>query len=63
MSHRWMLTYDDAPEIGAMYEGLRQYRKELTYYAHVKRSAAELLVLSPALQVPASLAGKARLAA
>lgn len=55
MRHRWMLTYDDAPEIRAMYSGLAQYRKTLTYYAQVKRSAVELLVLSPLLTPPSSL--------
>lgn len=51
----WMLTYDDADEIRAMYPGLRHYRKTLTYSAQVKRSAAELLVLSDSLMTPTSL--------
>ena len=55
MRHRWMVTYDDAPEIRAMYTGLPQYRKTLTYYAQVKRAAVELMVLSPRLQPPAAL--------
>lgn len=55
LSNRWMLTYDDAPEICSMYSGLTQYRKTLTYYAQVKRSAAELLVLSENLTPPAML--------
>lgn len=55
MPHRWMMTYDDVPEICDMYEGLRQYRKTLTYYAQVKRSAAELLVLSDSLIAPPGL--------
>ncbi len=55
MPHRWMLTYDDADEIRAMYPGLRQFRKTLTYYAQVKRAAAELLVLSDSLVAPDSL--------
>jgi DNA adenine methylase len=55
MPHRWMLTYDDAAEIRAMYLGLPHYRKTLTYYAQVKRSAAELLVLSSGLTPPPSL--------
>jgi DNA adenine methylase len=55
MSHRWMLTYDDAPQISAMYSGLRQFRKTLIYYAQVKRAAAELLILSNKLLPPASL--------
>lgn len=50
-----MLTYDDADEIRAMYPGLRHYRKTLTYSAQVKRSAAELLVLSDSLMTPTSL--------
>lgn len=55
MSHQWMLTYDDVPQIAEMYAGLPQYRKDLIYYAQVKRSAAELMVLSPELLPPASL--------
>jgi DNA adenine methylase len=48
----WMLTYDDTPEIRLMYEGLPTHSKELMYSAQVKRSAVELLVLSPSLQWP-----------
>ncbi len=55
MPHRWMLTYDDVPEIRAMYAELTQYRKTLTYYAQVKRSAAELLILSSGLVPPEML--------
>jgi DNA adenine methylase len=55
MPHRWMLTYDDVPEICAMYDGLTQYRKTLMYYAQVKRSAAELLILSDNLAPPPML--------
>jgi DNA adenine methylase len=56
MPHRWLLTYDDTDEIRAMYLGLRQFRKTLTYYTQVKRAAAELLVLSDGLVAPDSLA-------
>lgn len=48
----WMLTYDDAPEIRVLYEGLPTTTKELTYYAQVKRTGVELLVLNPALLAP-----------
>lgn len=51
----WMLTYDDAPEIEALYSGLPMYRKSLIYYAQVKRRASELLVLAPHLKPPDSL--------
>lgn len=60
MPHNWMLTYDDAPEICAMYSDLPQYGKTLTYYAQVKRAAAELLVLSASLTPPSSLAHQER---
>jgi DNA adenine methylase len=63
MPHRWMLTYDDVPEIRAMYAELTQYRKTLTYYAQVKRSAAELLVLSDDLAPPPMLITSQREAA
>lgn len=63
MPHRWMLTYDDADEIMAMYRGLRQFRKTLTYYAQVKRSAVELLVLSDDLIAPQGLVEAERRAA
>lgn len=52
---RWMLTYDDVPEIERLYAGLPIYRKALMYSAQVKRRANELLVLSPRLAPPASL--------
>ena len=55
MPHRWMLTYDDVPEIRGMYAELPQYRKTLTYYAQVKRSAVELLILSRNLTPPTLL--------
>lgn len=52
MRYHWMLTYDDVPEVRSMYDGLTQYCKTLTYYAQVKRSAAELLILSDRLVPP-----------
>lgn len=63
MKHPWMLTYDDTPEIRSFYSGLTQYRKELVYYAQVKRLAAELLVLSPGLVPPEPLSVNERDAA
>lgn len=54
----WMLTYDDAPEIEALYRGVPTYRKGLVYYAQVKRRASELLMLSPRLVPPPGLAGQ-----
>lgn len=60
---RWMLTYDDVPEVLKLYRGLPVYRKDLIYYAQVKRKANELLVLSPALTAPPALHGQLKSAA
>lgn len=60
---KWMLTYDDVPEVQAMYAGLPIYRKELYYCAHVKREASELLILAPTVVTPASLKDQALRAA
>ena len=51
----WMLTYDDVPEIQALYAGLPTYRKGLTYYAQIKRRASELLILAPRLTAPGEI--------
>ncbi|SEK11902.1 DNA adenine methylase [Achromobacter sp. NFACC18-2] len=59
----WMLTYDDAAEVKALYRGLPLYKKGLNYFAQVKRQANELLVLSPKLVAPASLVGSVAAAA
>ena len=52
---KWMLTYDDTPEIEKLYSGLPLHRRNLIYYAQVKRRASELLVLSPNLSLPNSM--------
>lgn len=51
----WMLTYDDTPEIERLYSNMPMYRKNLVYYAQIKRQASELLVLSPSLRPPMAL--------
>lgn len=55
LGNKWMLTYDNTPEIRALYEGLPQFEKTLTYYAQIKRSATELLVICPKLKAPKAL--------
>lgn len=54
MKQPWMLTYDDTPEIRALYDGLPVLHKELNYSAQVKRSAVELLVIAPWMQWPST---------
>lgn len=52
---RWMVTYDDAPEIRALYDNLPMYSSTLNYSAQTKRIGTELLVLDPELKLPAKL--------
>ena len=48
----WIVTYDDVPEIRAMYRGLPLYQQELNYSAQHKRIGVELLVMDPRLTMP-----------
>jgi DNA adenine methylase len=50
LNHAWMLTYDMAPEIRALYQGLPHYGFSVSYSVQQKRVATELLVLSPGLK-------------
>lgn len=52
---KWMLTYDDVPEIENLYSGMPIYRKGLIYYAQLKRRASELMIFSSNLKIPAGL--------
>jgi DNA adenine methylase len=55
LHHPWMLTYDDIPQIEALYKNFPQYRMKLWYTAQIKRKASELLFLSPILKEPIEL--------
>lgn len=55
ISKRWMVTYDDEPEIRSLYAQYPMYSSKLNYSAQVKRMGTELLVLDPQLSVPTSL--------
>jgi len=49
---RWMVTYDDTPEIRALYSKFRTRNFNLNYSAQVKRVGVELLVIDPKLKLP-----------
>lgn len=51
----WMVTYDDTPEIRALYSDFPTYKHALNYSAQVKRVGSEILVLDPRLIPPDSL--------
>lgn len=48
----WMVTYDDTPEIAALYSRFRCHRKALNYSAQTKRVGVELLVTPRRLKLP-----------
>lgn len=60
VKRRWIVTYDDAPEIRKLYAKFPMYSSSLNYYAQDKRVGSELLIVDPKLQVPAGF-GLARL--
>ncbi len=55
IERRWMVTYDDTPEIRQLYSRWRCFSSNLTYSAQVKRIGVELLVVDDDLQLPANL--------
>ncbi len=52
IKQRWIVTYDDTPEIRQMYRKYRIHTQHLTYYAQVKRAGVELLILDPKIKLP-----------
>lgn len=55
IKRRWMVTYDDTPEIRKLYSRYPTFTTQLNYSAQIKRSGTELLVLDPKLHAPASI--------
>ena len=49
---RWMVSYDNVPEIVGMYKAARLFSFDLPYSAHVKRQGKELLALEPGVVLP-----------
>ena len=60
-STRWVLTYDDAPEIQELYEFSRSTDFRLTYSAHKSKKASERIYFSDGLTLPFSVAKEANL--
>lgn len=54
--HRpWIVTYDEAPEICALYEERPLHRVQVYYSVQTKRTAGEVLIPSPGLEIPQGL--------
>ncbi|WP_083325139.1 DNA adenine methylase [Achromobacter xylosoxidans] len=54
LEHRWMMTYDDVPEIEALYRSRPTYRTSLLYSVQTKRRGTELLITDERLAIPIS---------
>lgn len=50
--HFWCVSYDDVPEVQALYSGHKTRRFQLEYSAHSRRKGAEMMVLSERLRMP-----------
>jgi DNA adenine methylase len=55
IGRRWIVTYDDVPQIRDLYAAFPMYRNSLNYSAQIKRVGTEILVLDPLLNTPLSL--------
>lgn len=53
IKQRWMVTYDNAPEIQRLYKKFPSINLSLNYSAQIKRVGVELMVLDPKLKLPA----------
>lgn len=51
----WIVTYDQAPEICALYDERPLHKVQVYYSVQIKRTAGEILVPSPGLEIPGSL--------
>jgi len=51
----WILTYDNVPEIRALYKARRQFAFDINYSAQIKRVGKELLVSAKGLRLPEEL--------
>lgn len=49
---RWMVTYDNAPEIQRLYNKFPSINLNLNYSAQIKRVGVELMVFDPKLKLP-----------
>ncbi|WP_273454111.1 DNA adenine methylase [Nevskia ramosa] len=51
-SRNWIVTYDDMPEIRALYRSRRQYCFDINYSLQEKRLGTELLIASKGIKIP-----------
>jgi DNA adenine methylase len=54
----WLVSYDNADEIGSIYTGYRKQVFDLQYSAQTKRVASEVMIYSNGLNIPDVHLGK-----
>lgn len=52
---KWILTYDNVPQVAELYSDLRRRLFALNYSAHRVMKASEIMVFSPELSIPEEL--------
>ena len=52
---KWILTYDNVPQVAELYSTLRRRLFALNYSAHRVMKANEVMVFSPDLAIPEEL--------
>lgn len=51
-SQKWIVTYDDVPEISELYEDYRQVKYCLSYTAQKKRLGREIMIFADDISIP-----------
>lgn len=51
--YRWVLSYDNAPQINQLYAGFERTPFDLAYTAYEQRRGEEVMIHSPGLHIPA----------
>lgn len=57
LSHKWVLSYDDVPQIRELYDDLRQQRFIVRYNANKRASGGEIMIFSSDLLLHYALTG------
>lgn len=55
MTSKWIMTYDDCPEIRALYKGCRIIQSELSYSAREVRRGTEIVIVGDGIRVPGEI--------
>lgn len=55
LDHNWIVSYDDVPEIRALYKGQRRRRFSLAYTATRRYEGGEIMFFSDGLKIPVNI--------